>query len=216
MRTSTISLLVPLVLAVACCFSGCDDRGTSDSTSMSTSVDKVRVDVDATQEQADGAVAALDRLQKAPAGTDLTALYKDFSADVDKADDSSRALKARAADMESRKETYLADWNQQLSSVNDPNLKEQGEARSDEVRKSFDKALDAIHTAQSKVDPLIADLQDIKKSLGYDLTSPGVAAISKPVDTAHSQSSDADSALQDARKELQKVSATIDNQAPKA
>jgi exonuclease VII large subunit len=188
---------------------GCESRGESERSSMSVSIEDVRTDVDAVQNQSDQAVAALVRLQHAQAGTDLKPLFKDYSDAVANADSQEKKLKQRSSDMAKRKDEYIQSWDKQLTADQDPDLKSQGEQRVDKVKETFDEALSGINTAQSQVDPLIDHLKQIQSSLSYDLTDAGVSSISKSVANAKSAVADADQALGKARRQLHEASATI-------
>jgi flagellar biosynthesis chaperone FliJ len=108
---------------------------------------------------------------------DLKPQYATFNRNLDQLEASAKRNAAAATNVNRNATAYFRAWETQLESVNYEVIRNQGQARRAEVKKNFDEVNQQFHEAQSALLPLIDYLEDIRKSLGADLTVGGLQSV---------------------------------------
>jgi len=111
---------------------------------------------------------------------------------------SAKSVSELAAKMETRSKEYFAQWDTQLASVQNEDIKERSASRREAVAAGFSKLQEEYAEVREEFKPLLDNLLDIKTVLGADLTMDGLKSID---DTAEDVADDAE----DVRESLQGV-----------
>ena len=130
----------------------------------------------------DATMASLKDLVENP-GADLGPQYKAFAKNVETLDKQAAEVRELATKMEEKGKAYFAQWDQQIASIANEDIKE----RSQERRKEVDEALEGMKKnyaeAREQFRPLLADLQmQHQRAI--------VARISQAVDARHRRDHD--------------------------
>jgi chromosome segregation ATPase len=122
--------------------------------------------------------SAMDSLNALSSGGDanLKKNYDNFSKQVAGLNKTKETASARAEDMKSRREAYLAEWDKKSKEVTNPEIQAHMQARAEEVKKTFETMQPAAQSLREAFPPFLSDLNDIQKLLSVDLSSAGVAS----------------------------------------
>jgi hypothetical protein len=177
-----LTSLTGLVLsaAAAALIAGCASSGYQKSDQTAVNIQKAATQIDALPAQIDKTLAALnDLVGKSQAN--LVPQFKTFSTELEN-------LRSQALDIESLRKkmgesgkAFLADWDQQLASIKNEDIKSRSQARMDEVKKQLTSVKAHYAEAANAFRPFIGELQDIQKYLSIDLTTGGIDSLQKTV-----------------------------------
>jgi len=111
---------------------------------------------------------------------DLKPGYQRFSRALDRLEAAAARTDQAATQIAQKHAAYLANWNKELSTMSYDAVRSRSEARKNEVSQRFEAVNRRYSEARAATQPLIAYLNDIRKALGTDLTTGGLAAV-KPI-----------------------------------
>ena len=189
-------LALPLCLMVSC-MSATYRKGDQAATSMQ----RAAIEVQAEQRAMDQAVGSLRNLANEPNG-DLRGPFKQYWRAVDGLIATARRTEQTARDMEQKHAAYVAQWDQQLQTIDYQHIREVSEARRNEVTNRFEAIQRRYEESQQAVQPLISYLLDIRTALSADLTSAGLNALKSIVDNANENVAKVQTALDGLTGEL--------------
>ena len=129
--------------------------------------------------QVQGAMDALNALVSGDE-KNLTKQYNAFTKQVTSLKKTSQAALARAEDMQTRREAYLADWQKKTKEVSNPEIQAHMQQRAESVKKVMESLRPAGDALREAFPPFFSDLNDVQKMLSVDLSSEGMAA-AKPI-----------------------------------
>ena len=126
--------------------------------------------------------AAMDSLKALSSGgeTNLTKNYNTFTKSVEKLNKTRETALARAEDMKSRREAYLAEWQKKSQEVTNPEIQAHMQQRAEAVKQTFEGLQPAGDALREAFPPFLSDLNDIQKMLSVDLSASGMTA-AKPI-----------------------------------
>ena len=126
--------------------------------------------------------AAMDSLKALTSGGDanLTKNYNTFTKNVQKLNKTRESAVARAEDMKSRREAYLAEWQKKSAEVSNPEIQAHMQQRADAVKATFEGLQPAGEALREAFPPFLSDMNDIQKMLSVDLSASGMTA-AKPI-----------------------------------
>ena len=133
--------------------------------------------LDRTMTSLDGVISASGDRKKA---------FERYMKDVAALKKQGEEAKSRADDLRSRSREYVAKWQKEVSSVSNPELKAQAEARRAKVQDRIDEVEADAAAAKNAYVPLMKNLTDIQTVLANDLSAAGVQGVA-PVAAAARQ-----------------------------
>jgi len=154
-------------------------------------IQKVRQEMGKAKTQKDRTMTALDQLAT-QSGGNLKKAYNKFSNELKKLDKSAKNLRKLATNMRGKSQAYFQNWQKELSKLNNPTLQEQAQARRQEAVEKFEAIEPRIQAAREVFIDFMANLQDIDRYLGSDLSSRGVQTISGMVEETKRQNQQVD------------------------
>lgn len=161
------------LLALLACRS--TDKGSATGASITKAADQIELGI----QQLDQTVAALHAMADTPA-TDLTAQRKTFEKALASLESTAEDVRETAAVMKAKGKEYFTQWEQQLASIQNEDIRE----RSAERRKAIEAGFSSLQTeygeAKTAFGPLLDNLRDIRTVLKADTTMDGIEAM-KPV-----------------------------------
>src|SRR5262249_25697367 len=137
--------------------------------------------------QIDVTLTALTNLVDNPSG-DLVPRYKKYSDEVKNLKSLAADVNDKAMAMQAKGKEYFTDWQQQLATIQNQNIRSISEARRKEVTDKFQEINTSYQEVKEKFKPFMSDLESIQTYLGTDLTAGGVQAIQKTANEANRES----------------------------
>lgn len=166
--------LVPLaLLTLVACQSA--DKGAATGTSITKAADQIELGM----QQLDATVAALHDLVDNPA-PDLGTQRKAYEKNLSSLESTAETVSKMASTMEAKGQAYFMEWDQQLASIQNEDIRERSAERRKAIEASFSKLKEDYGQVKNAFQPLLANLRDIRTALKADLTLPGIASL-KPV-----------------------------------
>jgi hypothetical protein len=156
----------------------------------------------------DVTVAALDRVVT-EATADPRKAFKAFDDSVPKIDSAAAKAKKRAEDMKARGKKYFETWEKDLAGVNDPDIRKLAEERRTRLQATFDNIRSSMEPARDQFNGWLADLKDLQKYLGQDLTVGGIDAAKELIAKSKTGGFHVQQTLDKVIAELNTVVATI-------
>jgi hypothetical protein len=185
MDKSTLLRVVQIsICAVALLyFNGCASANYQKADVAGECLRTASLKIDAENRSIDATLNALNDLVNKPS-PDLKPQFEHFSATLDRlVDASARAEKAaRVADKKSAE--YFQNWDKETSEIKYEAVRDQSVSRKTQVSNEFNTVNQRYRENQAVIEPLISYLQDIRISLGTDLTMGGLQSMKSLADNA--------------------------------
>ena len=169
LRRTTLALVCTLLVA------GCATKGYKQADKTGESINTVRNDVASIKAAVDGSIQALDGLEAA-ASTNPRKPYETFVKSVDKVEDAHNTARKHAEEMNQRGTAYFQEWETQIASVQDEEIKKLARERRAKLQETFGTIKTAAQDAKQSFPPFLASLKDLRTALGADLTVQGIDA----------------------------------------
>jgi hypothetical protein len=130
---------------------------------------QLRDDLVVGKEQVDRTIAALTAVGD-PAQADLRGAYKTYCTEMDKLGAHAQRLDTEAEAMRQARSAYFARWDQRLSEIDNPTIRDAAEQRRARLRAAQDRISTDASAARDAYRPLMSDLKDIRRFLDGDLS----------------------------------------------
>lgn len=154
----------------------CASSGPSRSAKAVETMDETRASLGKVRTQIDLTLTSLGELMNASPER-LRPSFSKYSKDVDKLRADAEKTKKLFQNMKTKRNDYLVAWRKEQGHVNDPELRELGDARRTEVRANLDRVVESLTVASETFDPFLSNLGDVQKVLGNDLTPAGQSLV---------------------------------------
>jgi hypothetical protein len=211
MKTPKIvrSTVVTAAVAVAALvFAGCASTAPDRAASMSKDVIQSGKNLEASRQAVSQCLTTLNQLISQPSG-DMRGQYKDYLASVKSLGKISDRVDVSINKMMDASHIYFADWDNSISAINDPTLKQLSQDRKQQAVSALadlKKSIDQVRTAYK---PLAKDLDDIGLYLGNNLTTDGIAAMKSRLETVKVEALGVRDSISSSVTALNKYSATL-------
>jgi len=164
-------------------FAGCASHGYVKGNAAGGSMQEASVRVEKESQEIDRTIARLTSLVNEPA-PDLRPQFKAYNDalerlyhSIEQTDDAVKRAHDKSTD-------YFQTWDQQLAALNYQAVRDRGEARRVAVSNELQVINQRYRETTEVVLPLLAYLEDIRKTLGSDLTAGGLEAVKDVVRNA--------------------------------
>jgi len=81
--------------------------------------------------------------------------------------------------------TFLAHWDKEIALIHNPNIRALTQERKEALAQQFEAARRSYTNAETALNPMLANFQDLQRVLSVDLTPTGVAVLQNPVAKAN-------------------------------
>ena len=156
----------------------------------------------------DAAMAALDKIVTT-AATDPRRAYAEFSKTVPRVDDAAKRAKKRAEEMKARGQAYFKDWEKEMATVSNPEIRKLAVDRKAQLQASFDSIKSVAEPARDLFNAWFADLKDLDKYLNNDLTINGINSAKDLIAKTKTEGQAVQQSLDKVIAELNTIVATI-------
>jgi hypothetical protein len=123
----------------------------------------------------DSTMTALDQIA-ASANTDPRKSFEGYSKALGNLESTANKVKKRGQEMKEQGQAYFKQWEQQVTEVKNPEIRNLAEQRKAKLQETFDSIRKYTEPLKVQFDPWMSDLQDLQKYLSNDLTISGVDA----------------------------------------
>jgi hypothetical protein len=169
-----------------------------------TLADKFRFEISTMRARVGLAVNKLQSLQKDNA--DLPAVFKEYRGEVTAMTRLAEETAVRADEMKKLDMAFFHAWEQRVTTIQDPEIRELAKSRYDRRLKSYRRMVASMNEAQKAFVPFLASLQDIQKLLENDLTPSTVRSARKLFKAVHLKGADLQDELYDVLIEEGRIS----------
>ena len=135
-------------------------------------------DVWVANNQIDATMLSLDNLMTADA-SQLPQAYERYSADVDLMRKDATRINADGAALQKQSDSQLAEWHKQNNDLRNTDLHENSEQGRRAVWDRSHGTQGAYDSAQSSMDGLLRNLEDVRTALRNDLSTRGMSSIAQ-------------------------------------
>lgn len=178
MKTTTGVVLIAAV-ALAAILSACATSGVQRQDVATASLDQLRSELLAGEDQVEVTNEALNSLRSSD---NLTAASRDFSRELARLERRASTVRARRAAMEARLGDHIARWQEDLGGVSSEEARRAAGERASTLESAANNVESALNTVKEAYEPYMSHLEDIELILANDLSRNGVASISGTID----------------------------------
>ena len=167
---------------------------------LRTETAKIRRQIQVTLEE-------LKRLQVKD--VELRPQFEKFKAELAKMDEQAKVTRDRADAMKQKGEAAFTDWENEVMSIKNPDIRKEAEKRLAKRQKSYNAILKSMNEAKEELVPFMSNLSDIQKLLGSELTQRTVNSTKSLIRQTDWNGEDVRESLSDVERELDRVSGEL-------
>jgi hypothetical protein len=143
---------------------------------LKDNVEEARDEQEKAAEQFKDALARLRELYGSPGG-DLEKVYDKLQADFDKSASRAAAVKSRIAKVETVASDLFAEWEQEITTIQSPQLAADSRAKLRATREKYASLHSAMKRAEASMDPVLAQFRDQVLYLKHNLNAQAIGAL---------------------------------------
>jgi len=163
-------------MAAAALFTGCGTTsGYKQADKTGAGIAEFRDDIVNGKKSIDATMKSLGDVA-ASANTDPRKAFEKFSKDVASLDSTAATVRKRSQDMQQQGQAYFKQWQKEMASVQNPEIRNLAEQRKAKLEETFSAIKKYTEPLKAQFDPWMSDLKDLQKYLSNDLTIAGVDA----------------------------------------
>lgn len=168
-----------LLMTLAC---GCASSGrAAESERAVESVQDVTANISKANGQISRTIQLMDQLAQ---GKELPRTFQQYTQAVNDLKDAGQRAAKRGRDMREKRQEYLAKWEKDIQSINDPAIRQASAERRNDIRANYEKVTALAEEIRAAYTPFLQHLQEVQKALSLDLTPAGVSAIAPAMASA--------------------------------
>lgn len=145
----------------------------------------------------------------ATANTDPRKAFEQYSKDVANLESTAAKIRKRGQDMKEQGQAYFKQWEQQMASVQNPEIRRLSEQRKAKLQETFDAIKQFTEPLKVQFDPWMSDLKDLQTYLSNDLTVAGVDAAKSLFKKTQGEGLEVQKLIDGLIAELNTIAATI-------
>jgi hypothetical protein len=175
MKSDRVNMCLTAAM-VAMAVAGCASPGYKEGDSAAGAMRAAAAEAATVQTSVDATVTALKDLLSST-DVDLRPKYEAFSTNLDRVQGSVAALQRRTDSMTTAATNHLKRWEEDMKKVTSEELRKKSLQRRAEVEERVRKVKELSEQTRVTASPALADLEDIRRVIGTDLTAGGIATI---------------------------------------
>ena len=162
-------------LAGCALLSGCATSGFRQAGKTALSLDLAQEEIRSAKGQLTATFNALDTIMNSAVG-DLRPLFKEYSRELSSLEVTAENARRRALKFRDESVAYFAAWASNIDQITDPALKQQAIQRRGKAIAAYQGIEKSLREVGEGYAPVVTVLNDVKTTLGTDLTASNVAA----------------------------------------
>jgi chromosome segregation ATPase len=143
------------------------------------------------------------------AGVELRPQFEKYKSELAKMEEKAKGARERADSMKEKGQAFFSEWEQQVKTIQNEDIRKEASKRLAKRKKSYDKILSTMQEAKNELVPFMSDLNDIRKLLDSELSANSVASTKSLIRQANWHGEDVRESLTDVEKELDRVAAEL-------
>jgi len=204
-----IVTLTALAAGAATLLSGCGTTsGYKQADKTGAGIAEFRDEVVTGKQAVDATMKSLSAIA-ATANTDPRKAFQQYSKDVANLESTAAKIRKRAQSMQEKGQAYFKQWEGELASVSNPEIRGLAEQRKAKLQATFESIRKYSEPLKGQFDPWMSDLKDLEKYLSNDLTIAGVDAAKGQFSKTTSEGLEVQKSMDALVAELNTVAATI-------
>jgi len=201
-----LPLLAGTALLLPCFQAGAAGYKLADK--VGASISEFRDDIVDVKKSVDATMVSLDKIVT-DAATDPRKAFKEFDKNVPRIDSAAATAKKHAEAMKAKGQSYFQQWEKEMASVNNPEIRQLAEGRKAKLQTTFDNIKSHTEPAREQFNAWLTDLKDLQKYLSQDITISGIEAAKSQIAKAKADGLTVQQTLEKVIAELNTVVATI-------
>jgi chromosome segregation ATPase len=187
MNVTTIRLaVIGMAMAVIAGVSvGCSSDGGGKGGKAVAGLQDTRTELAKGRKQVEENIAAANALRNAQG--DVSQPYKKLVDETKQTEKERENLRKRWADMQKRGKEYQTQWQEEVSKMQNPELRAAATQRAATVRERYDIIREKAREARDAYDPFMRDLKELQSYVASDLTPAAVEAAGPAFDKVDAQ-----------------------------
>lgn len=199
------SAIAPCFVFLAC---GCATTGYQRAAQARSTIANARAVTVDIQQNVETASRSLQVLT-GPEATELRPLYQRLSAAINSLEAQTGRLSNLAQAFRKKSDVYIQAWQEELARYQSPAIRDLSAERRNAVIESLKRVTEQFKIAEESMQPLRVDLKDMRRYLGTDLTSGGVASAQEVARRITNQAAEVQQRLQSLLAELDRVATEL-------
>jgi hypothetical protein len=187
---------------------GCATAGHERAEKTGANIAAFRNDVLNISKSVDGTMAGLNQIIQT-ANTGPVKAYNKFADSLARLDAAVATAKARAKEMQAAGDTYFKEWEKQLETMTNPEIRAAAVAQKAKLQATFAEIKPLAQKAKEDFEPFSSDCHDLQKFLSNDLTITGVDAAKSLIDKTVTHGQAVQKSLGNLMAEMNAISAAI-------
>jgi chromosome segregation ATPase len=178
MKLITLNKIVTLTALTAgavVVLSGCATAGYKHADKTGAGIAEFRDEIVNGKNAIDATMKSLGEIATT-ATTDPRKAFEQYSKDVSNLESTTEKIRKRAQSMQEKGQAYFAQWEKELTEVNNPEIRSLAEQRKAKLQTTFESIRKYSEPLKAQFEPWMSDLKDLQKYLSNDLTIAGVDA----------------------------------------
>jgi hypothetical protein len=195
-------------IAVIVLVFGCATSGKKPADKVGNSFVSFRDEVINLKKTVNHSMAFLDQTVQ-DADKDPRKSFKEFSKSVDQVGKAREKVGKRAADVRAAGDAYFKEWEKQLATMNNPEIRQMAEERKEKLNEIFGNFGPLVEQTNNDFDNFYSDVKDLRSFLSQDLTIAGVDAAKDIIKNTRESGDKVDQSLDDLIAEMNSIEAAM-------
>jgi predicted nucleic acid-binding Zn-ribbon protein len=160
------------------------------------------------RKEVEATVVALDNILET-ANIDPRKAFKEFDKAVPRVENAAQKAKKRSEDMKAKGKAYFDQWEKELATLNDPEIRQLAQQRKLKLQGAFDALRSVMEPARDQFNTWLSSLRDVRNYLSNDLTINGIDAAKDLITKTKSSGREVQQTLDVVIAELNTIAATL-------
>jgi hypothetical protein len=160
------------------------------------------------RKEVEATVLALDKILET-ANTDPRKAFKEFDKAVPRVENAAQKAKKRSEDMKAKGKAYFDQWEKELATLNDPEIRQLAQQRKLKLQGTFDALRSVMEPARDQFNVWLSSLKDVRQYLSNDLTINGIDAAKELITKTKTSGREVQQTLDVVITELNTIAATL-------
>ncbi len=140
-------------------------------------------------------------------GGELERQYNELKDEFDTSQSKAKTVKARIDDVENVAKALFEEWQTELKQYSNANLRQASQQKLDQTNQRYQKLIQTMRRAESKIAPVLATFQDQVLFLKHNLNARAIATLDKELVTIQT---DVDNLIREMEDSIQEADAFLD------
>lgn len=181
---SAATLAIALSLVAPATFTACQSSPADQAVKTTQHIETLSKDLQVASDRIATTLTSLAKLQ-ASADSALRPEYDIYVKEVNALNSSAASIKKDFEGVGKATTERFKSWEEGIVKLSNPDYQKRSRERLEESKKNYAEVAAKVSETNTKFDGLLSDLNDIKESLGFDLSKKGVETWSDEIDSSN-------------------------------